>query len=61
MDSICRERLENLNLIGKVIANSNVITGRELISAVQLGAGKGYGFDVSPKFIQKARILGECH
>lgn len=57
VDSVLREHLEELGLDGSVIGQFNCNNGRELISAVQLGAKKGYGFDFSPEFLGQARSL----
>jgi SAM-dependent methyltransferase len=57
IDRVFRDQLQTLDLSGKVIAQFNCNNGRELISAVQLGARKGYGFDFSSEFIQQARQL----
>lgn len=46
-----------VGLEGKTVAQFNCNNGRELISAVQLGARKGYGFDFSKEFLEQARIL----
>lgn len=57
IDDVCRKQLEAIGLGGKVLAQFNCNNGRELISAVQLGARKGYGFDFSSAFLCQAREL----
>src|ERR1700722_4956357 len=56
-DSRLRSCLEGISVQGKTVAQFNCNNGRELISAVQLGYDKGYGFDFSAKFVQQARDL----
>ena len=49
--------MKTVGLGGATIAQFNCNNGRELISAVQLGAKKGYGFDFSYEFIKQACVL----
>lgn len=56
-DSVLRAELEAVGLCGKVIAQFNCNNGRELISALQLGAEHGYGFDISGGYVEQARWL----
>jgi SAM-dependent methyltransferase len=57
LDPVFRQHLEGIGLAGKTIAQFNCNNGRELISAVQLGARAGLGFDFSAAFIRQARDL----
>jgi SAM-dependent methyltransferase len=57
MNSKFRSCLEGAGVQEKVVAQFNCNNGRELISAVQLGYRKGYGFDFSAEFIRQARDL----
>ncbi|OHD55899.1 MAG: hypothetical protein A2014_00590 [Spirochaetes bacterium GWF1_49_6] len=51
--------LESFGLAGKRIAQLSCNNGRELISAVNIGALAGAGFDISDEFIREARELAE--
>lgn len=57
IDPRFRASLERAGIPGKTVAQFNCNNGRELISAVQLGYDKGYGFDFSAEFIHQARDL----
>jgi SAM-dependent methyltransferase len=57
IDSKFRSSLERAGVQGKTLAQFNCNNGRELISALQLGYDKGYGFDFSTEFIHQARDL----
>jgi SAM-dependent methyltransferase len=57
IDSKFRPFLEGVGVEGKTVAQFNCNNGRELVSAVQLGFSKGYGFDFSTEFIHQARDL----
>ena len=49
-----------LPLKGSTLAQFNCNNGRELISAIQLGAQAGIGFDFSSAFVEQARTLAEA-
>lgn len=55
LDTTFKEYLRNLGIEGKIVAQFNCNNGRELISAVQLGAQRGIGFDFSAEFLDQAR------
>jgi SAM-dependent methyltransferase len=57
IDSKFRSCLESAGVPEKTVAQFNCNNGRELISALQLGYDKGYGFDFSAEFIHQARDL----
>jgi SAM-dependent methyltransferase len=57
IDSKFRSYLEGTGVQEKTVAQFNCNNGRELISALQLGYHKGYGFDFSAEFIHQARDL----
>lgn len=57
IDSKFRSCLEGAGVREKTVAQFNCNNGRELISALQLGYHKGYGFDFSAEFIRQARAL----
>lgn len=59
LDSSLREHLLGLNLAGKTIVQFNCNNGREMMSAIQLGASRGYGFDFSSEFIKQANTINE--
>lgn len=59
IDSEFRTELEAIGLRGKVVAQFNCNNGRELISALQLGAEQGYGFDISRGYVEQAKWLAE--
>ena len=56
-DDILIEKLNEINLTGKVIAQLPCNNGRELLSLVKLGAKKGIGFDISDTAISEANEL----
>jgi SAM-dependent methyltransferase len=60
IDPVFREHLRSLGLGGKVLAQFNCNNGRELLSAIQLGARGGLGFDFSAEFVGQARRLTEA-
>lgn len=49
-----RQELRKLDLKGKAIAQFCCNNGREILSAMQLGAAKGVGFDIAENMIAKA-------
>ncbi len=49
----------NIGIKDKTIAHICCNNGRELISAVRLGAKSGIGFDISDEAIKEAKILAE--
>jgi len=51
--------LESFGLAGKRIAQLCCNNGRELISAVNIGALAGTGFDISDEFIREGRELAK--
>lgn len=58
IDDVLRCELEKAlhgNSVDPVVAQFNCNNGRELISAVQLGFSRGYGFDFSGEFIKQAQ------
>ena len=57
IDPVFRDCLMSRRLNGKTLAQFNCNNGRELISAVQLGAQAGIGFDFSTAFVEQARSL----
>jgi SAM-dependent methyltransferase len=59
LDSALRAHLLGLDLPDKTIVQFNCNNGRELISAMQLGARQGYGFDFSGEFIEQASRLND--
>lgn len=59
IDSEFRTELEAIGLHGKVVAQFNCNNGRELISSLQLGAERGYGFDISEGYVEQAKWLAE--
>lgn len=59
IDSEFRTELEAIGLHGKVVAQFNCNNGRELISSLQFGAERGYGFDISEGYVEQAKWLAE--
>jgi SAM-dependent methyltransferase len=59
LDSVMRTALEAQDLSGKTVVQFNCNNGRELLSAMQLGAKRGFGFDFSHEFIEQARALSK--
>ncbi len=51
--------LKSLDLQGKTIAQFGCNNGRELLSAMQLEAAYGIGFDIAENFIGQARQIAE--
>lgn len=51
--------LKSLDLKGKTIAQFGCNNGRELLSAMQLGAAHGIGFDLTENFVGQARQIAE--
>jgi SAM-dependent methyltransferase len=60
IDPVFRDCLKALPLKGSTLAQFNCNNGRELISAIQLGAQAGIGFDFSFAFVEQARTLAEA-
>jgi SAM-dependent methyltransferase len=56
-DEILIEKLSEIGLKDKVVAQLPCNNGRELLSLVQLGAAKGIGFDISDAAIAEAEEL----
>ena len=59
LDDIEKEVFQQLEIQGKTIAQFCCNNGRELISALRLGAAAGVGFDISDEFIAEAKELAE--
>lgn len=57
IDSELRAAFEVVGIRGKAVAQFNCNNGRELISALQLGAERGYGFDISARYVDQAEQL----
>ncbi|HPF87302.1 MAG TPA: class I SAM-dependent methyltransferase [Candidatus Limiplasma sp.] len=55
LNSQLRQALPALELDGKVIAQFCCNNGREILSAMQLGAAAGVGFDIAENMIKSAR------
>lgn len=51
--------LKTLELQGKTIAQFGCNNGRELLSAMQLGASFGFGFDIAENFLDQARQIAQ--
>ena len=60
IDDELRAEFEAVGIRGKILAQFNCNNGRELISALQLGAERGYGFDISEGYVRQARWLAEA-
>jgi SAM-dependent methyltransferase len=56
-DHILIEKLNEINLTNKVIAQLPCNNGRELLSLIKFGAKKGIGFDISDTAISEAKEL----
>jgi len=56
-DNILFEKLDEIDLTDKVVAQLPCNNGRELLSLVKLGAKKGIGFDISDAAIAEANEL----
>jgi ubiquinone/menaquinone biosynthesis C-methylase UbiE len=59
LDDHCLDRLKEIGIEGKSIAQICCNNGRELLSLKNLGAGHCVGFDASAAFIEQARELAE--
>ena len=57
LDPVFKEYMTSLDLTGKTVVQLNCNNGRELLSVLQLGARKGYGFDFSSQFIAQANDI----
>ena len=55
MNDMLKRAMRSLDLQGKVIAHFCCNNGREMLSAMQLGAAHGYGFDIAENMIAFAR------
>lgn len=55
LNPMLRDALCSLSLRGKTIAQFCCNNGRELLSAMQLGAKAGFGFDIAENMIQSAK------
>ena len=53
------DELKALDLQGITIAQFACNNGRELLSAMQLGASYGFGFDIAERFIDQARRIAQ--
>lgn len=56
----CRERLMEIGIEGKSIAQICCNNGRELLSLKNMGAGPCVGFDASAAFLEQARELARA-
>jgi len=56
-DDVLIEKLNQIGLTGKVVAQLPCNNGRELLSLIGLGAQKGFGFDISDAAIAEANEL----
>ncbi len=59
MNPMLKEALQSLDLQGKTIAQFCCNNGRELMSAMQLGAAAGYGFDIAENMVVFAQGIAE--
>ena len=59
MNPMLRQALRSLDLKHKIIAQFCCNNGRELLSAMQLGALKGYGFDIAENMIAQANHVAD--
>lgn len=57
LDAQLRGAFAEVGIEGRTVAQFNCNNGRELISALQLGAAHGYGFDICERYIGQARRL----
>ncbi len=57
LDDHCLDRLNEIGIEGKSVAQLCCNNGRELLSLKNLGAGRCIGFDASAAFIEQARAL----
>lgn len=60
LDDHCLERLKEIGIQGKSIAQLCCNNGRELLSLKNLGAGRCVGFDASAAFIEQAHELAKA-
>jgi len=58
-DDIITEKIDELHIGGKEVAQLCCNNGRELLSMITLGAKSGVGFDISDEAIDEARELAE--
>jgi len=59
-DDHCLERLREIGVEGKSIAQLGCNNGRELLSLKNMGAGHCVGFDQSAAFLEQARELAQA-
>lgn len=59
-DDHCLDRLREIGVAGKSIAQLGCNNGRELLSLKNLGASHCVGFDASAAFLEQARELAEA-
>jgi len=60
LHDIHAEELRRIGVKGACVGQLNCNNGRELVSIMQLGAGRGVGFDISGGFIEQARELAQA-
>ena len=60
LDDHCLDRLNEIGIAGKSIAQIGCNNGRELLSLRNLGAGRCVGFDASAEFVDQARSLAHA-
>ncbi len=60
LDDHCLDRLKEVGIAGKSIAQLCCNNGRELLSLKNLGAGRCVGFDASAAFIEQALELAKA-
>lgn len=60
LDEHCLDRLKEIGVQGKSVAQLCCNNGRELLSLKNLGAGHCVGFDASAAFIEQARELASA-
>ncbi len=60
LDDHCLDRLKEIGVQGKSVAQLCCNNGRELLSLKNLGAGHCVGFDASAAFIEQARELAKA-
>jgi 2-polyprenyl-3-methyl-5-hydroxy-6-metoxy-1,4-benzoquinol methylase len=58
-DDHCLDRLREIGVEGKSIAQLGCNNGRELLSLKNMGAGRCVGFDISAAFLDQARELAK--
>lgn len=59
INPMLKEALQALDLQGKTIAQFCCNNGRELLSAMQLGAAAGYGFDIAENMVAFAQGVAD--